>query len=607
MKFPRLTVFAVSIGCLLVTVAIQMEKPVVRSDEQRPDRLATHFRVIRFLPGTRTAWAAGFDGTVCRTTDAGETWQQQKTGSRARLYGLQVMDADRVWTCGSNGTLLRTDNGGHTWQSVPVPSSLRMVDICFIDDVNGWIAGDSGCVMRTTDGGHSWVHLSTGIDSGFRRIWFGSQSIGYVVGYEGIALRTTDGGVTWKTIKTPDHISFYGAWFHPDGKEFWLVGSCGMILHSTDGGTTCELQPIITTNFLRDVTFDSSGHGLAVGYDVILTYDPVKSAWTRQATPVGLFLQSVGIGVGGQGIAVGRWAAVLRTSDAGTTWIHDTRWFAPDMTSICVHPDGSVLAAGADGWVMIRTPGQTAPWMFESTGARAVLTSAAVDQQGRFWVVGKQRTIRRKLTDGAWMPVQLPVPGDVNHIAFTGSKRGYIVGDCGCLLISDDAGDTWITFSVSAHHDLTSAWIPDDKTGFVIGEEGTVMETRDGGQSWLSHYTGILEDFTACRFESGGRAVVWGYHYALESWSHGHNSSWFDVETESPITAVAPGCRYVGLLNGDILDRKSGFARCVSPDAIQSFCSDASGHTLWGAGRFGRIIRVDIPDTYLSIQTRVSQ
>lgn len=602
MKLPRLLTLVFVTGLLVIAVALQTEKPSVQLQELRPHRLATHFRAVRFTPGTDIAWAAGFDGAVCRTTDAGRTWTMQSVPVSARFYGMHVLDRRNVWICGSEGTLLRTSNGGKSWNRVSVPTRLRLLDVCFIDPQTGWVAGDHGLILKTGDGGKQWRVQTTGITSGFRRIWFGNPQQGYAVGYEGVALRTTNGGIDWNRIETPEHISFYGADFHTDARQFHLVGSCGMILASDDAGETCRAEPMVTTNFLRDVDFDGAGRGVAAGYGVLLRYDPAENRWIRQQNVPGLYLQSVALGEQGRGIAVGRWGSLLRTDDAGRTWQFNTQLFAPDLHAICGDRTGALAAGGADGWVFIRSR-DGAGWNPEYTGARNSFRSAAVDPKGRIWMAGDRKTIVRRSTDTTWQAVPVPAAGDLNDICFSEDSLGYIAGDNGVILRSEDAGDTWTPMPPPGRFDIHSIRFLDRDHGFITGETGIIMETTNGGQTWLGHYTGVDDRLGGARFSREGHAAVTGMFTALESWSNGHNSSWFEVHTEAPVTAFAPGCRYAALRNGDILDRRTGIARCTATDPIYDFYANHTGNSIWGAGRFGRLIALTTSDIHLKVRT----
>ncbi|MCD4655360.1 hypothetical protein K8T06_15675 [bacterium] len=606
MKWRRWLSLTILIGLILVAVALQTEKPTIQLLELRKERSATHFRSVRFAPETITAWAVGFNGVILKTTNAGKTWENQNSGCNARLYGLQVMDKNLVWTCGSGGTLLGTVDGGKTWDKIKVPTQLRLLDVCFVNRNIGWIAGDNGAIFKTKNGGKTWRRQKTDVDSGFRRIWFADKNKGYVVGYEGVALTTDNGGDTWLQLKTPEHISFYGAAFKENGRVFQLVGSCGTILQSTDFGASTDLLPIITTNFLRDIEFDSEGYGIIVGYSLTLVFDPVIGKWKKGQIIPNINLQGIAMGPEGACIAVGKWGSILTSRDHGKTWDLAADRFSPDLMAIVSDEKHGAVAAGADGWTMLKSPGSD-HWIPEYTGISLTLKSVAIDQLGRLWVVGRKRSAFRKESNQPWKLISSLGAGDFNDIMFMGSSGGYIVGDSGLIMSTNNSGDTWKIIPRINATDIHSIAFINAQNGFIVGENGMIMETTNGGDTWLNHYTGSLDTFLSAWFDSNGHSIVVGTQSTLESMSNGHNSSWFHCGNTIPFTAIAAGARYAALLNGDILDRNTGVSRCLSSDPVYSLCRNKKGDKILGAGKFGRIIELSVNDISLKLKSKTNK
>ena len=50
-------------------------------------------------------------------------WQFFETDSDASLRGLCVYDQQNVWASGTGGTVLRTTDGGESWQNISVPGA----------------------------------------------------------------------------------------------------------------------------------------------------------------------------------------------------------------------------------------------------------------------------------------------------------------------------------------------------------------------------------------------------------------------------------------------------------------------------------------------------
>ncbi|MGH3131287.1 MAG: WD40/YVTN/BNR-like repeat-containing protein, partial [Gaiellaceae bacterium] len=91
------------------------------------------------------------------------SWQLTPTGSTARLRGLSAVSAEVAWTSGSLGTVLRTVDAGETWQQVSPPdtAALQFRDIEAFDADHAVILaigpGDDSRVYVTSDAGQHWT------------------------------------------------------------------------------------------------------------------------------------------------------------------------------------------------------------------------------------------------------------------------------------------------------------------------------------------------------------------------------------------------------------------------------------------------------------------
>jgi photosystem II stability/assembly factor-like uncharacterized protein len=72
-------------------------------------------------------YAVGDSGAIYKSYDAGDNWQQQQSGTSARLNGVHFLDLDYGFAVGENGTLLRTSTGGEPITKVG-ESSDNMID-----------------------------------------------------------------------------------------------------------------------------------------------------------------------------------------------------------------------------------------------------------------------------------------------------------------------------------------------------------------------------------------------------------------------------------------------------------------------------------------------
>ena len=57
----------------------------------------------------------GQHGVILATTDGGQTWTHQQSGTDERLNDVHFLDAQKGWAVGAQGTLLQTTDGGNKW------------------------------------------------------------------------------------------------------------------------------------------------------------------------------------------------------------------------------------------------------------------------------------------------------------------------------------------------------------------------------------------------------------------------------------------------------------------------------------------------------------
>jgi photosystem II stability/assembly factor-like uncharacterized protein len=182
---------------------------------------------------------AGFEGTIWRSTDAGQSWTKvYELGDFHRITDIEIVedgtDQNMVasWNSESGdniGGALRSTDGGASWfdSSSGLPAFFRGPRLCASPSdpetllISGWLSFQSGGLFRSTDGGATWA--STG--------WTGSQTVGdvachpiddqaiFVTQLSGgdAVLRSQDGGATFSpfsnglgNVVAPRELAFAG-------------------------------------------------------------------------------------------------------------------------------------------------------------------------------------------------------------------------------------------------------------------------------------------------------------------------------------------------------------------------------------------------------------
>lgn len=218
-------------------------------------------------------------GIILSTSDAGRHWRVQWEGKAPWLYHVCFVDPDVGWVCGENGTVLKTTNAGETWEHLPTTGTLEPLHgLCFVDREHGWAIGGNETILHTRDGGASWTRgqcpaLPRPLG---RRVTFrAAQAVGerdcWVVGSAGTVLHTTDAGETWarqdlgidpRAAGVMDLTDLCFA----DPDHGWIVGEIGSVVFRTsDAGRTWEPVPTGIGQALSSVGAVDAGTVWAVG------------------------------------------------------------------------------------------------------------------------------------------------------------------------------------------------------------------------------------------------------------------------------------------------------------------------------------------------------
>ncbi|MFE7273499.1 WD40/YVTN/BNR-like repeat-containing protein [Streptomyces sp. NPDC057623] len=316
-------------------------------------------------------------------------WEPKDSGTpEVRFRGLSAVSRNTAWLAGTEGTVLRTTDGGGSWRNVSPPGAgeLQFRDVEAFDARRAVVLaigeGEASRVYRTDDGGETWTESFRNTDA---RAFYDCMT--FFDRRHGLAmsdpvdgrfriLSTSDGGRSWEVL--PDDgmpAALEGeAGFAASGqclvasgpRDVWLAtggAARARVLHSRDRGLTWTAAdtPIPAGDPARGVfalTFRDRTHGLAVGGD----YRPDQASpqaaarsheaghrWQPAATPPPAYRSGVAWLPHSRtaALAVGPTGTDL-TTDGGRTWrtVDTGSYDTVDCT-----PDLGCWAAGEKGRV----------------------------------------------------------------------------------------------------------------------------------------------------------------------------------------------------------------------------------------------------------------
>ena len=229
---------------------------------------------------------------------------------------------------------------------------------------------------------------------------------------------------------------------------------------------------------------------------------------------------------------VGRIGTILKTQNAGGSWIRQTYAGNEDLTSVFFNTADQGFITGANGTLLQTSDGGT-HWDSIAVPIATQLNKVYFTDASHGFVLGDSGKLLRT-TDGGinWEPVTIPAPSitALYGIHFPSATVGYIVGADGAILKTADAGLSWTRFDLVASNALESVFFLNDTTGFVTGLNGLIFRTTNGGQSWTNDASWNNYSFYTITFQDQNTGYIAGNNGAVLKSTDGGNT-WVKMTT----------------------------------------------------------------------------
>ncbi len=216
-----------------------------------------------------------------------------------------------------------------------------------------------------------------------------------------------------------------------------------------------------------------------------------------------------------EGVVVGG-ARILETTDGGETW--DPSWFCAVIAMSVYHKvimveQGVGYAIGQsnldEGTYKYRIPQGWNCFASRKWPGDTLYTGAYTGPDSGFMTGDTGGDVFKTTDASTWETVSTGFSNVFHDMIFETSLTGWIVGEDGIVLRTDDEGESWRSLSAATDATLLSIAYKEGGIVVAVGDEGTVIESTDGGESFTAAASGVENSLNGVCF-SEDRAVIVG-------------------------------------------------------------------------------------------------
>ncbi len=236
---------------------------------------------VVFAAAEGSAWAAGNERGLYKTTDGGKNWKKvleisENTGvnniiadpnDENILYATSEQRRRHVQTKiggGPESAIYKSYDAGETWKKLTsgLPTGhLGGIGIAVSPVNSNYVyaiieaEGKTGGFFRSTDKGESWQKMNDYSTSGqyYGEIYCDPKNKDKVFATETFSKYTEDGGKTWKGLGLSDrHVDDHALWINPNNTNNLIIGGDGGIYETYDMGANWRhISNLPVTQFYR--------------------------------------------------------------------------------------------------------------------------------------------------------------------------------------------------------------------------------------------------------------------------------------------------------------------------------------------------------------------
>ncbi|MGE0127127.1 MAG: WD40/YVTN/BNR-like repeat-containing protein [Blastocatellales bacterium] len=275
-------------------------------------------------------------------------------------------------------------------------------------------------------------------------------------------------------------------------------------------------------------------------------------------------LNSVFFRDGRYGWVIGDRGIIHTTQDNGFEWLPQDPKLNDNLSDVYfrTRDEGWLVTSSATGSRILKTVDGGEYWelVFQlgaPPGARGndvpVLYSVAFPNKKQGWVVGDSGRILHSEDGGiSWRRQESGTQDELVHVKFINDKRGWVVGAKGTILYTDDSGRTWERQSSGTPNHLYHIETRGKDNAWVVGDKGTVLRTTNAGVSWERVVIDTTQNLLNIVFANDKQGWIIGWNGTILRSSDG-GKNWTEQEsgTRTHLYGISTSKKEVWVVGAD--------------------------------------------------------
>lgn len=373
---------------------------------------------------------------------------------------------------------------------------------------------------------------------------------------------------TWLNPK-PMGYTINGATVIPGTSTVIAVGAKGVILKSTDSGTSWTLLRSGYLQSLSSVSFPTSTVGYATGdAAVVIKTTDGGETWNTITSPGGSgnFTQVQFVSETGGFINEKQGPKIHKTTDGGLSWTTYLTSSHGNINSFEMKDADNGFYLANDGYIFKINAG--IPSIVCTTSIAPLALDFYDNNTGI--VVGSGVTFITSDGGNNWNSPFDGCPIIPNAVVYTGPSKVVAISSAEEIILSTNGGTNWSSIvAATSGLGLNSIVFLDQDNGLVLGTTGMTYTTTNGGSTWTRTTENTLPDFNQLNsMVTLDRTTIWAGGSAgriIKSTDGG--SSW--ASFSSPTTSTINSLEFTSPLRSYVLTSTTLYAT-------------TNGGSLWG-------------------------